>query len=421
MQFISKARDLKALHMIVYEGGFASVNEKRTINLSHTTQWLRIEDLPKLIETSSLIIHDLEVNELTIERNKGLSENYLLRFVQGEKVLFQFKDQPKTQYRLLEHSPDLILEDVDSKEVLINPKGELSLIAIPEKALSSPVVECRVHVNESIKKAFMFTYLTEGLQWQAQYKAILSNGHLTLSGWIEVKNSSGTSFYHVFLQTMAGITSRVRGPEPKPEVMMVVPSQQVTEETVGELHLFTIPFPVDILDRQQKQIQFMQEKNIPYRLFYVVTSHDKHPLTTIEWQHKEKIPLAKGIIKLYYQKENGNLFAGEERMPYTAPASKVQIEFGRAVDISSEHVILRRYIQDDKRFEEHAYTFYNAKDEAVLVIVKQPVFQEDWDLVNHSADIVYKTANELQLSVTLKSKETRKITFTIKMKINNRV
>lgn len=413
------------LHLIVYEGRFGLVQEKRALN-SLTGNQIQINDLPSTVDVTSIQIQGVNARDWTIIPPTGLNETAILQELIGEVVMFEPTDKKKERYRLISADPDLILEELSSNEVLLNPAGEISVLSVPESIQTSPSIIV-TNIEKEWSKILQLTYLIDGIAWESFYITMLDGSKMKIQGFIKITNQTGTSFENISLQTMAGETKRIREPQPyladaQPKMMMSMEessSYEVTEETEGELHLYTIPFKTSLKDGQSTVIPFFQDE-LPYRLFYAASPREEHPITTIEWTHQNEMPLAKGKMTFYYKSDSGVLFAGEDHLPYTANQKEVQLELGRAVDIDSEHEVLRSYISGEDTIEDHVFRLTNRKDHEVDMIIIYPIYHRAWELIDASEEIVLKTANELQLGTSLKAGESKIVTFSIKLLKTNK-
>ncbi|MEW9501743.1 DUF4139 domain-containing protein [Jeotgalibacillus marinus] len=419
MTFQSNESHREDLKLVVYEGNFALVTEKRKLP-TDSSQWIRIQDLPQTIDLNSLILNEIAVEEWSIQRASGVSQLTILQALTGEIILFGAEGTPKERHRLIASVPDLVLKNIRTKEILLNPDGEVAILSIPPTVSNLHTFLFRVDENVW-PNAFTMTYLTNELSWQAHYLVLLGKDKMKVNGFIEVKNNTGSSFINVSLQTMAGETKRIRQEEPtyiqQNKSMMLMDSSEsiVTEEGEGELHLFTIPFRVDLHDQQSTVIPFI-DSILPYRLYYVAIPGHEHPISTIAWKHDSDMPLAKGIMTFYYERNDQVLFAGEDRISYSPKNKEIESQFGRAVDIDSEYALIRRYKSGEDTIEEHEYRLRNGKDQEAEMVIIHPFYYKTWELIEASEDILYQSASELQLHTTLAPEQSKVVTFTVKVK-----
>ncbi|KIL47898.1 DUF4139 domain-containing protein [Jeotgalibacillus campisalis] len=411
----------KSMHLIVYESNFALIQEKRELSAGNS-EWITLADLPPTIDELSLRMTGVRLKEWKFLQSRGINKETILNALIGEIILFTLTGEKKKRYRLIASTPDLIIEDLETKEVLLNPSGELAVIQVPDDVSTKPIITLRID-HTTHHEEIMLNYLIDHISWSANYKAVLQNGSMIILGSIVLKNHTGQNFTSVSLQAMAGETNRMISQKVhEPSMMMLQESSAndpITEEGKGDLHLYTIPFLLNLPDRQSTIIPFVQTETA-YRLFYAVNATDDHPSTVIEWNHTSDIPLSKGKITFYYGSEKREYFAGEDMLSFTPKGKDVQSVLGRAVDLNSEHQLIRSYLSGEDTVEDHVYKITSTKDTEAEIVISHFIYAKIWELVDTSADILLKTANELQLVTVVKPGETKIVTFSIKIKKQKR-
>lgn len=407
-----------SMHLVIYENHFAVVKETRRVPHPLNNS-LQITDLPAKIDVQSLILKGLKVKRWSIQHASQVSEETILNALKGEIILFGPHDSEKEQYRLISYSPDLIIQHLVTKELLLNPDGEIAVLSLPASVHSNPHYLFEIDPSKALQ-TYELTYILNDISWQARYTAALSGTDMTLEGAIVVENHTDSTFPDVSVQTMAGETNRLHELKPagykeEPKLMGVMESApEVSEEGQGDLHLYTIPFTVSLRRHESSGFPFIQSLQ-PYKLFYVTTPFDDHPAATIKWTHSSAVPLAKGKITFYYEHNNQKLFAGEDILPYTPKGKEVQLVLGRAADIDSEHELIKSYAIGDDSGEDHVFRVTNRKEQEAELIIDYPIHHHTWELLHASEEVLYQSARLLKLKTTLKPGESKNVTFSIKI------
>ncbi|TDL34882.1 hypothetical protein E2R51_03935 [Jeotgalibacillus sp. S-D1] len=415
---LPKANSESSMHLVIYENNFAVVREKRSVPHPLTDR-LQISNLPAKIDEQSVILKGLKVKKWTIQLSSQISEEAILKTLEGEIILFGPHDSEKKQYQLISYTPDLIIQNPATKELLLNPEGEISVLSLPLSVHSNPHYQFDIDPKQA-PQTYDLTYILNDISWHARYIAVLNGTAMTLEGTIVVENDTGSQFPGVSIQTMAGETNRMREIKPaaypgEPKLMgMMESGQEISEEGQGDLHLYTIPYAVTLKPRESNVFPFIQSVQ-SYRIFYVTSPSVDHPITTIEWTHSSAVPLAKGKITFYYEHQNQQLFAGEDLLPYTPKAKEVQLELGRAVDIDSEHELIKSYAVGEDIIEDHVFRLTNRKEQEAELIIEYPIHQNTWELVQASEEVFYQSARLLKLKTVLKPGESKNVTFSIKI------
>ena len=200
-------QDDRDLCLTIYNDGFGLVSERRAVQLAGDETRIQFFDVAQRMEVESLRIEGLDVVEVNYEYDLVDKAKLLGRYV-GETVYLNVKDLPqKRECRLLSAGRGLVLEDILTGEVLIDPEGELILPKLPDGLLARPALIFQLRPCET--EEIGVSYLTKGLSWEANYVAELKGETLGLDAWVEIHNESGITFSDTRLKLLAGEVNRV--------------------------------------------------------------------------------------------------------------------------------------------------------------------------------------------------------------------
>lgn len=127
--------------------------------------------------------------------------------------------------------------------------------------------------NLSSSQKIEASYLTEGINWRADYVVTLNDkdDRADLSGWVTIDNKSSTTYKNAKLKLVAGDVHRVKDEYEYKERMlkaaevMAKPAPQFKEEEFFEYHIYTLQRPATIKDNQTKQISLVSADTIPVK------------------------------------------------------------------------------------------------------------------------------------------------------------
>jgi hypothetical protein len=286
------------------------------------------------------------------------------------------------------------------------------------------------------------SYLTDGLNWSADYVAVVDadDKKAGLSGWVTIDNHSGAGFKDATLKLVAGDVRRVAPErlmdyEAKANVMrMSAAGQQFQEEAFFEYHLYTLDRPTTIKDNQTKQLSLFSAPSVPVTKRLLLTGNSggyRNALGTglqtekvavvLEIVNAQPsglgIPLPKGTVRVYKKDKSGaEQFVGEDAIDHTPKDETIRLHVGDAFDIVAE-----RSQSDFKavspRQNESAWTIglRNRKDEDVVVTVREPM-GGDWTLLSSSLPGTKVDQQTLEFEVAVaKGKET-KLTYRVALR-----
>ena len=133
-------QDDQDLCLTIYNDGFGLVSERRAVKLVGDETRIQYLDVAQRMEVESLRIEGLDVIEVNYEYDLVDKAKLLGKYV-GETVYLKVKDLPeRRECRLLSSGRGLILEDIVTGEVLVDPEGELILPKLPDGLLVRPAL-----------------------------------------------------------------------------------------------------------------------------------------------------------------------------------------------------------------------------------------------------------------------------------------
>jgi hypothetical protein len=447
---LAAAPVLAQTQLTIYNQNFATVKESRTMDLQGGESEVRVTDITAHLEPDSVVLRDLKAPDAIriLEQNyesDPLSQGLLLRKSEGKvldfevtvpqtgekrivkgKVLrsgyvphtsaFQRFGQQYTLRQRIYSQPQgggqPILE-VDGK-IQFGLPGKPIFDALDPKAFLKPTLLWRLWTGAAGRHDVEFSYLTGGMRWEATYNAVApeKGDSFDIVGWVTLENMSGKDFENASVKLMAGDVARAK-PEGERfrdygalESRGGIAPSEVTERAFEEYHLYTLPRPTTVLDREIKQVEFVRASNVPARRIYVYDGFqldqryrgwDYHSIRTrpeygtrsspkvwvmLEFQNSEKshlgMPLPKGKVKIYRRDVDGrNEFIGEDRIDHTPKDETVRLYTGNAFDLVGERRQTDFRLDTNKHWAEETFEIKvrNHKKEKVEIRVVEHMYR----------------------------------------------
>jgi len=339
----------------------------------------------------------------------------------GERVYLKAKDLPqKRECRLLSAGRGLILEDIATGEVLVDPEGELVLPKLPDGLLARPALIFQLRPCET--EEIGVSYLTKGLSWEANYVAELKGETLGLDAWVEIHNESGITFTDTRLKLLAGEVNRViKALNLEQRVYSSVREERPSgfeEKSFSDYHLYTLQGTTTLKDNQAKQVRLFGAHNVPYRRYYEVVPYSEDVQIVIEMDNKAGdglgMPFPAGTFKVYQRDEtDGSLtLVGEDQIGHTPKDEIIRLYIGEAFDLQCERKCLNKRNDRGVRREQWQITLKNHKEESALIRVLHRIpGTADVEKVSHAWK--RPKADELLFTVELKPGAVEDIGFTV--------
>jgi hypothetical protein len=367
---------------------------------------------------------------------------------------------------------NIILLDTMEKQIKVLPAETIKLISLPTSALSEFVIKpslvWKIRNDNQINSSMptfashdnveaLLSYLTRGINWNADYIAILDKdeSNLSIQGWITLDNQAGIAFKNFALKLVAGdvnlesselYPSQYRYDEDSAEMAVPAPSAAPAQEeqsTVSErqffdYHLYSVNGTIDeINDKQTKQIKLFDSENVKINKTYtydisadIFDVEDTIPISiSISFNNTKDnnnnnnglgIPLPSGIMRIYkqydYQKEMNEdlIFIGEDSISHTPTNENITLNVGNAFDIVGETILVSETNPSDEiNIKTYNVTLKNRSNQSATVLVNVGNLHDDWTILDNTVPFVRKDASTVQFPVPVQSNSQTSIVYRI--------
>ncbi len=453
----STLSDQQSVAMTVYNSDLGLVKDLRKVKIPTGTHELQFMDVASQINPVTVHIKSLsDPTALTVlEQNYEydlLSPQKLMDKFVGRKVKFLYNNpytdkKEITDAELLSNNNGAVYRI--NNEIRINPPGDIIFSDLPENLIAKPTLIWLLDNQNKNEQQIEVSYLTSGINWKADYIAVLSedNKLADLSGWVTINNKSGAQYKDAKLKLVAGDVNRVREELGRPvnrmDMMMAgsfKSKESFKEESFFEYHLYTLDRPSTIKDNQTKQIELISAANIPVNerlMYYGNRNYYRNQMSGemisnqkigvyIEIENKKErnlgIPLPKGIVRAYKKdKEAALQFIGEDQIDHTPKDEKFKIKMGDAFDVVGERkqtdykILTKNAMQRFDVEQEWEVTVRNHKEMPVTVEVIEPLYA-DWDMINSTHPFEKIEAHTIKFVLKLGKDKSDTIKYRVKIR-----
>lgn len=321
-------------------------------------------------------------------------------------------------------------------------------------SLMKPTLDWLMRSDAVGKVNAELSYVTGGMTWSADYNAVApeSGDTLDITGWVTMDNQSGKTFDNAQIKLMAGEVNKVQ-PQNGTYVMAMAARDadmrsegpQVTEKAFDEYHLYTLPRPVTLHDRETKQVEFIRASGVKANRVYVydgakvgqqyqywgyeqIRQNREYgtEMNTDIWVMQEiknsqannlGMPLPKGRVRFYRRDSDGALeFIGENEIKHTPKDETLRIFTGNAFDLVGE----RRQVNYNVDYTGHKLdeTFEiklrnHKKDVAEVRVVEHMYRCENWEIVQKSDEFRKTDSHTAEFRVPVPANGEKAITYTV--------
>jgi hypothetical protein len=447
----SMIKDQQTVALTIYNSNIGLVKETRLVYIQQGVHTLKFMDVPGKIEPASVTLKSLiDGTSLNI-----LEQNYEYDLVSPQKLLEKFVGQ---KVDLVWLNPESKKEETVEATLLSTQGG--NVFQIGEKiSLGHPgrIVFSKIPEGLSLQPALLWllenklaqpqrmevTYLSGGLNWKADYLAILnpSDSQVGLTGWVTLENRSGATYRNALLRLVAGDVQRAReermaySPAPRAAAAAKEAAPpQFREESFFEYHLYTLERGTTLRDNETKQMLLFNAPQVPVNKLYILQGQPHYYWSRSDARgQKQKVgvflelvnrqenrlgnPLPRGIVRVYKEDKEGTLqFTGEDRIDHTAKNEKIKVKIGEVFDVAAEKAQID-FKQLETRLHEITMevTLRNQKNEDVRILVEEPV-PGDWQMISNTHSYEKIQANLIRFIVPVAKEQEVKVRYKVRVR-----
>ncbi len=423
--------DQVGMAITIYNDGTGLVKDTRDLELPGGRLDLIFMDVASSIDATSVhFVSNTDPDAITI-----LEQNYEYDLVSTAKlyekhidkhVTVMTADERTVEGTLLAYDSGMVIQTDDGIIIVKNPV-QVTFEDLPEGLITRPTLRWQLINDGSSSHECEMSYLTSGINWSANYVAVVNkdDDELDLTGWVTINNTSGTAYNDAILKLVAGEVNRVRpdygydarssGNAPDFNLRS---SSGFEEESFFEYHLYTLQRPATVQNNQQKQISLLEGEGIGVeKIFVFDPGYDYYSRgdtaegeieVRLQFMNSESnglgIPIPKGILRVFKEDSSGALqFIGEDRVDHTPKDEQIEVFLGEAFDIVGERAVMDRRKINDRTWEyDVKITIRNHKEDDVEITYWDHVWG-DWEVRESTHGYIQRDASTVEIMIPVDS------------------
>jgi hypothetical protein len=445
--------------------GYALVREERPFSLKAGRNTLRIDDVPALIDPTTVSFTSLtdpahtRVIEQNFEFDLTSTSKLLSRYLGRDVTVEQNRGQnvEMVSGTLVGTQGALILKQPDGSVRMVPNNAGVRLPSLPGGLIAKPTLVWDLEsANTGIQKA-RFTYQTGGMTWWTDYNLTYSEPSpgacsVDVAAWVTLVNQSGASFDDARLKLIAGDVQRVQRAQYAtdqvyPQSLAAAPAKArgFEEKSFFEYHMYTLGRTTSLAQNSTKQIELFPaaghvacEKALVYYgqgsrpYYYGGPVMDRDPgmqanrKVDVYLRFKNTaanhmgMPLPAGRIRVAQldPADKSLEFVGEDAISHTAREETVQVKLGSAFDVVGERRQVDYHIDTNAKWieEEFEIKVRNRKvDQAVTVDVRESLYRwSNWTVTRKSQDYVKEDSRTIRFPVKISPNGEAVVRYTVK-------
>ncbi len=435
--------------------GYGIVKDIRALDIPNGVGEVKLSDVAQFIDPTTVSFTDLasplgtQVLEQAFRFDLASADKILERYIDKTIAVETLKDGQmvaKLEGRVLAvNQGTVVLQASDGTLRYVGTRDPgLRLPALPDGLLTKPTLVWKLAGAGAGSHLCRTSYQTAGITWRADYNLVLNadSTKADLGAWVTMLNMSGASYRNATLKLVAGDVQKIQ-PRAYPMPTMAPPrgapmaaaaaAPGFVEKSFFEYHLYTLPYPTDVLDASTQQIALFptaHDATVEKVLVYYGLPEARHwgafgePRTDrdirssantkldvyVKFRNEKSnqlgMPLPKGKIRVFQKDDaDGGLeFVGEDLIDHTAKDEKVLVKVGQSFDVVGDRTQTDFQIDTGRKTMVDAYQIVvrNHKDVAQKVLVRENLFRwTNWEIAVSTDPFAKIDARTIEFEVTV--------------------
>jgi len=426
------ARDVR---VTVYNSNMGVVRDVRPAKMDRGVNEVSMTDVAARIDPTSVRINiegegDISVLEQNFEYDLVNPDKLLQKYLE-ERLNITTEDGKTYEGKLIGFDGGNLVLDLDGAGVALVSRDKVKDVVLPpgQKGLVvKPTLFWRVEASKATSADLEIAYITDGLNWHAEYVATLGEDEksLGLASWVSVENTSGATYPDAKLKLIAGEVHRAQ--ERPPMVMYEMAkgaegAPRLEEKAFFEYHMYTLEGTTTIKEKEVKQIQLFPESEVAaVKQYNFDASKGTGVRVVMKFDNSEKaglgVPLPAGKVRVFKPDVDGSLeFLGEDMIDHTPRNEEVKLYVGDAFD-----VVVTREQKDFNRVSDHVFIesyeikIANHKDSNITVTVSEHIYGE-WKITSSSHSHKKIKADTAEFEVPVGANAETILTYTVRREV----
>jgi len=415
--------------IVIYNDDLALVREPYALSLARGGNDLSLEGVPRRIDSTSVRLEGegFRVLRQSFDYDLWSGDRVFRRFL-GDTIRYRYVGKSFRGRLVGIEGDDLYIERRDSVGVLVmlNRRNITELEFPSSMGLATrPSLRWEVESAKGGDRPAVLSYLTSGIEWTAEYAAVLEAGEkeVELTGWASIINRTGNNFEKAKVSLVAGELHRA-GETPERGTTAEVAPPSAPSQAAQDLfayHLYPLAGAMDLPYLETTQVPIVGPSRVPARRTYVYDaardgSHVRVRLTLgNEKSQGLGLPLPEGRVRVYESDPSGaRTLVGEDAIGHTPAGEKIEILSGTAFDLVGDRTRVS-HTRVSRNVTEDAYTISirNRGQKAATVTVVETLYG-NWEITARSVEYRKKNADTIEFDLPVPAGQAAAMNYTVR-------
>lgn len=446
--------EIKETSLTIYNNNLAVVNQIYSDECKKGDFEITINNMPQTIISDSINLSPDEYLRLKMISYKNENTDYI-----KQNVSILTKDNTIITGVLYKFDGENYIIRNEKDEYLLISKGYINYINYGKfdeidfrnRMLNNGILKLELNSNKSGSCKIAINYLLNNILWSASYDAFINEdeSNLSLNGRVVITNNSGYNFKNSRIKLIAGSINRTYSGEgmffTKAIAMEKSTLSQPSDNEEGikpsafsDYYSYDLPLKeISINNAQSLSFDIFSRKGIKFKKIYLYKPqidlwyfydnmknyrYDKNLTSKLIFKNNKEnsldIPLPEGKIRVYKKAGDFLSLIGEDNLKHTPVDSEIEINLGKAFDISGERKILRHEkIRQNVYRDTIQIKIKNKKNERIEVKVKEYLWG-NWKIINSTHKYETLDANNIEFNLNAGARTDTTIEYSVEYDFN---
>ena len=374
-------------NLVIYNNNLANINTKYNFFVNSGVEKKEFANFPNTIITDSIFVNfskNIKLLEQSFKPNRAKLSNLLKLNINQNIKFYPNNSKELLSGVLININP--ITVKVDSNYYILNKASQIIYKIYPKSSNYASII-WKIKANKEANESATINYLANGFNWHTNYIVNINNNSLDLKAFATITNKSGKDYLDSNISLIAAKINRQNAPiRILRKTAAAQPMYDAKEEAIAPQKLegyykYTIPFNVDLLNQESKQITLIDAKDIKFKSYGLAynnnfSNYGKSKLNFtrhISFLNKKEnnlgLVLPSGVVRVY----KNSTYLGENNIQNTPKNEKLDIAIGDLFDAVGERKITKYISKEKYKFIETTYTLKNQGTTPLTLKIKENI------------------------------------------------
>ncbi len=372
-------------NLTIYNNNLANIETKYNFLVDGKVEKKEFANFPNTIITDSIFANfskNIKLLEQSFNPNRASLSN-LLKLNLNQNIKFYPNRSKELKDGTLVNI-DPITVKADNSYYILDDASQIVYKIYPKNSNYASII-WKIKSTKKAKESATINYLANSFNWHTNYIISIKDKSLDLKAFATIINKSGKDFIDANVSLIAAKLNRQsaypRALRKAATPMLEMQAEVIKPKSIEGYYRFKVPFRVDLLNQESKQIALIDAKDIKFKSYGLAynsnfSNYGKQKLNFarhISFENKKEnnlgLILPSGVVRVY---KNGT-YLGENSIQNTPKNEKIDFALGTLFDAVGEKRIIEYVSKEKYKFIKTKYILKNQGKNKLILKIKESI------------------------------------------------